>query len=245
VGYLKCDKCGGSYELQEGESPEDFTNKCECGGTLRYIENSDSTQPEGSTMYCPNCGTENKKTDKFCSSCGKKLPSAAFKETGNSSKGTKGNLKDMSPKKKIGAGVCCVGVIIIIIIAGLFSSDSSAISSSQMHDATNVTAAQLYSGSGDLIGKPVTMTGEVLQVDSGCIRIADVNLDEYGYNQNISQDILVYGETSNLTLYENDIVVVYGIFKGQTSYTTVLGANRNVPEISNAVILPTGSKVKT
>jgi cytoskeletal protein RodZ len=42
VGYLKCDKCGGSYELQEGESPEDFSDKCECGGTLRYVENLDT-----------------------------------------------------------------------------------------------------------------------------------------------------------------------------------------------------------
>jgi len=30
--FLVCDKCGGYYELQKGESPEDFTDKCECGG---------------------------------------------------------------------------------------------------------------------------------------------------------------------------------------------------------------------
>ena len=34
-GYLLCEKCGGYYELHEGESPEDF-EKCECGGKLRY-----------------------------------------------------------------------------------------------------------------------------------------------------------------------------------------------------------------
>ncbi|MGZ7116803.1 MAG: hypothetical protein ACXVHS_05040 [Methanobacterium sp.] len=37
--YLVCNECNGYYELQEGESPEDFTNKCECGGNL-YATNS-------------------------------------------------------------------------------------------------------------------------------------------------------------------------------------------------------------
>jgi heat shock protein HtpX len=35
-GYLVCDKCNGYYELQVGESPEDFASKCECGGKLEY-----------------------------------------------------------------------------------------------------------------------------------------------------------------------------------------------------------------
>ena len=39
MGFLVCDKCGGYYELQEGESPSNFTDKCECGGKLKYIEN--------------------------------------------------------------------------------------------------------------------------------------------------------------------------------------------------------------
>jgi hypothetical protein len=34
-GYLICKKCGGYYELQLGESPEDFDN-CQCGGKLEY-----------------------------------------------------------------------------------------------------------------------------------------------------------------------------------------------------------------
>ena len=35
-GYLVCDTCHGSYELQPGEKPEDFSNECECGGNLTY-----------------------------------------------------------------------------------------------------------------------------------------------------------------------------------------------------------------
>jgi hypothetical protein len=41
MGYLICDECGGYYELQEGESPEDFSDTCECGGKLIYQENMD------------------------------------------------------------------------------------------------------------------------------------------------------------------------------------------------------------
>lgn len=35
MGYIICEKCGGYYELQPGEHPEDF-DKCQCGGKLRY-----------------------------------------------------------------------------------------------------------------------------------------------------------------------------------------------------------------
>lgn len=36
-GYLVCEKCGGYYELEEGESPEDF-DLCNCGGRLKYVK---------------------------------------------------------------------------------------------------------------------------------------------------------------------------------------------------------------
>lgn len=35
MGYLLCKECGGCYELQEGEYPEDF-DSCSCGGELEY-----------------------------------------------------------------------------------------------------------------------------------------------------------------------------------------------------------------
>lgn len=38
MAYLICKKCNGYYKLQEGESPEDFENKCECSGNLQYSE---------------------------------------------------------------------------------------------------------------------------------------------------------------------------------------------------------------
>ncbi len=36
-GVLECENCGGYYELQLGESSEDF-DKCQCGGKLKYIQ---------------------------------------------------------------------------------------------------------------------------------------------------------------------------------------------------------------
>lgn len=38
MGYLVCEKCGGYYELQDGESPDDFED-CQCGGKLDYYQN--------------------------------------------------------------------------------------------------------------------------------------------------------------------------------------------------------------
>lgn len=35
-GYLVCDKCNRYYQLQPGESPDDFSDTCECGGHLEY-----------------------------------------------------------------------------------------------------------------------------------------------------------------------------------------------------------------
>ncbi|NYB27175.1 MAG: hypothetical protein HVN34_07580 [Methanobacteriaceae archaeon] len=40
-GYLVCDKCNQYYKLRPGESPEDFTDECECGGKLKYYDNID------------------------------------------------------------------------------------------------------------------------------------------------------------------------------------------------------------
>lgn len=37
-GYLVCEKCNQYYKLLPGESPEDFTDKCECGGKLEHYE---------------------------------------------------------------------------------------------------------------------------------------------------------------------------------------------------------------
>ncbi len=37
-GYVVCEECGGYYELEEGEYPDDFES-CSCGGKLKYVKN--------------------------------------------------------------------------------------------------------------------------------------------------------------------------------------------------------------
>lgn len=37
-GYLVCNNCGEYYVLEEGESPEHFSQTCECGGVLTYSD---------------------------------------------------------------------------------------------------------------------------------------------------------------------------------------------------------------
>jgi len=43
MGYLICEKCGGYYPLELGESIDDFES-CQCGGQLRYVENLEEPQ---------------------------------------------------------------------------------------------------------------------------------------------------------------------------------------------------------
>jgi hypothetical protein len=45
VGYLVCSKCKSYYKLQSNESPKNFSDNCDCGGKLRYIENLDIVDP--------------------------------------------------------------------------------------------------------------------------------------------------------------------------------------------------------
>jgi hypothetical protein len=49
--YLICSKCGGYYELEEDESPEDF-DRCHCGGKLIYSENLENeSKGKGKKVY--------------------------------------------------------------------------------------------------------------------------------------------------------------------------------------------------
>ena len=94
--YIICDECGGFYELEKGESLEDFES-CLCGGSLSYAEqtprgmkkttkkvqktyqtssyqtSTHQTSSHYSENICPLCGQINKVKTRFCSKCGKIL----------------------------------------------------------------------------------------------------------------------------------------------------------------------------
>jgi hypothetical protein len=76
MGYLICEKCGGHYQLKEGESPEDFEN-CQCGGRLKYVDSIKEYLDEGKYLTknttCPQCGAATPVYGNFCMKCGKTL----------------------------------------------------------------------------------------------------------------------------------------------------------------------------
>lgn len=140
MGYLVCDKCGGYYELQPGESPDDFTDECDCGGKTRYVETleeSGELEELGSTITCPYCGTDNPADRKICKSCKKFLvplksspKTGGIKDSTPSSKSKGGIMetwdKQSTPIKALSIlGVCCVGLILILGITAMFSPDQT------------------------------------------------------------------------------------------------------------------------
>lgn len=84
MGYLICEKCGGYYELQPGEKPEDFLDKCDCGGNLSFADNLDSTDNNlkevAISSICPECGMKNPENSIFCQECGGELSSNVEKQ---------------------------------------------------------------------------------------------------------------------------------------------------------------------
>lgn len=133
------------------------------------------------------------------------------------------------------------GVVIILIIAFVaYFSTSVVLTPDQIEQqAISVTAEELYRDNGSLVGKPVRMEGELIDVGSSTIRVKGIDMSS-GYNLD-DHDVLVTGNFGNVTAYEHDDVYVYGIFKGSTSYKTIMGAERTVPSISNAWIEATGN----
>lgn len=70
--YLVCEKCGGYYELQEGESLDKFS-ECQCGGSLTYVDSVDeNVEDEQKVLYCLNCGNYDM-VGVYCSKCGGRL----------------------------------------------------------------------------------------------------------------------------------------------------------------------------
>ena len=72
MGYVICEKCGGYYEIQEGESFTDF-DACQCGGRLTYVDSiNENIEDEQKVLYCLNCGNYDNE-GVYCSKCGGKL----------------------------------------------------------------------------------------------------------------------------------------------------------------------------
>ena len=72
MGYVICEKCGGYYKLEKGESFEDF-DRCQCGGSLKYVKSIQKRKKKQKNyIKCTICGHEQEKS-LLCSKCGSKI----------------------------------------------------------------------------------------------------------------------------------------------------------------------------
>lgn len=73
------------------------------------------------TKICPDCGNKNKETSKFCEDCGTTLNGNQIKSKSNLE-----SLKSIWNRQSTGVkaiGVCCLGLIILVVIGGIISPD--------------------------------------------------------------------------------------------------------------------------
>lgn len=195
------------------------------------------------TKICPNCKKQNNDTAQFCENCGTTLNTNTTEKQPKTKSGIMGWWNKQGKGTKIGSivGVCCLGLLIIGLIAGMGSPDQTTstsntttstasstpasstpvVASTPVNTPQNVTISQLY-GSSIAEGTTVKVTGTVIESDGYNLRIENSN----------GKDILVEG--TGLSAYEDQSVTVVGTFTGPTSYTTVMGGSRTIPTINDA-----------
>ncbi|MGP8190244.1 MAG: DUF5518 domain-containing protein [Methanobacterium sp.] len=119
MGYIICEKCGGYYELKEGEAINDFQS-CECGGKLKYVKNLDALNSESDKLKkmskCQFCGTENLEDDEFCGSCGKPLNYITEKPKKKISGINSPNQSEKTKKNEINIIAIISGLVTAIVI---------------------------------------------------------------------------------------------------------------------------------
>jgi hypothetical protein len=147
MGYLVCEKCGGYYELQPGESPDEFKNKCECGGDIKYVKNLEGQNKNlkeiKGTKTCPLCGAQNPEDATICKSC-KRLFRGAAPYEGDKKNSVDGAIETWNNQTNIVKalsiiGVCCIGLLLIVGIAGMFTPDKNTTGSVQSSPTQTTT----------------------------------------------------------------------------------------------------------
>jgi len=123
MSYLICEKCGGYYKLKEGEKPDEF-EACECGGSLRFVQNfnahfDEELDPINEFNICHDCGIENSAGEKYCKSCGKMIKDTKNEEN-SSADANKNVLKFTSNKWILRVLAIIVGVLIVVIPTFIF-----------------------------------------------------------------------------------------------------------------------------
>lgn len=124
------------------------------------------------TKICPKCKKENQDTSQFCEECGNELANAEDIQKSQSKNGflkwwEKRNSKEKALTALLG---CCVGLIIILVIFGMFTSDkntSTTTSSYTSPTTVNTTTATSTTSSDVLLAKGnVRMANGVIYLDN-------------------------------------------------------------------------------
>lgn len=111
-----------------------------------YLKKSKIWGHKELTKICSNCGNENKNTSKFCEKCGTTLVDTTIKSKSNiESLKSSWNKQSSGVKAIMGiAGVCCLGLIILVVIGGMFSPDVNT-SNTTLTSSENATTNNLTS----------------------------------------------------------------------------------------------------
>jgi len=205
MGYLVCEKCKNYYELQLGEKPEDFDGKCECGGELKYVETLGSSDTKNmeemeSTVTCPRCGTENPEGTKLCKSCKKILTGVApsMPPKGDNKQNSIGgifetwNEQSNAIKALSLIGICCVGILLIVGITGMFAPDKNTTnvpSTATPTSASTMTESQYASQAANwagTVGDAITAAGN--------------DMNSYSHGAMTTQDFITAIQTNKRTI---------------------------------------------
>ena len=97
------------------------------------------------TKTCPNCKIENSDSAGFCQNCGTELKEAkkSVKSDETSGDGVSGfwNKQNNGGKAAIVIGICCVGLILVVAISGMFSPDKNTSTNSNNSAPTTTNTA--------------------------------------------------------------------------------------------------------
>lgn len=141
--------------------------------------------------------------------------------------------------------IAIVGIILLVVgVSGCTDSSETINPEELKSNSTAVTAKQLYSSSISN-GSYVKMTGYVLDIQDGTMRIAQTK--NYGYGVSgldYDNDIMVTGDFGS-DFYENEEVNIWGVYQGSTSYDTAMGGKRTIPYLSSAIVEKTGNRYQS
>lgn len=177
-------------------------------------------------MFCPECGAEIPDDSKHCKECGANLTEKESKETP-----AQKNKEKMKFNKKWLVG-CCIGLIVIFLIFAVIGNTNNSKQSDNMTEEQfkgNCSAIDfnlLNKNADNHTGEKLKFTGKILQIsensNGGYIRL--------GVNGSYSDVVYVdYKGTNNFV--EGDTITVYGVCKGDYSYTSTIGAKITLPKI--------------